>query len=349
MKRAFQFILLVALIGAFGFAGSSLAAGPTNTMVYVTNSESNDVTVINMNTMKAVGDIVVGEKVHGVCAPADGRTVFFTIMSTKTMKIVDTASNKIIGSIPLVSHPPGAEPNQCAATPDGHYVAVPMRSYGKDYRTLGDIDVIDMYQKKIIKVLPFRYPHNCSDGGTNNAIYCESRGDQAIYRLNLKTMKFDQKFATGGDPRPFAVSKDGKTAYVALSGLHGFAIATQDGAPRRVELPPGPPEPAVCQQYERNTPTHGVALSPDGKELWVTSMGNGSVYVYDVATKAFSRPIHTGTCPNWISFAPNGKYATVSNCGGNTTSIISTRTKKVVADIKVGDVPKRLLAMNASM
>ena len=349
MKRAFQVMLLVALIGAFGFVGSSFAASSTNTMVYVTNSGGNNVTVINMKTMKAVGDIVVGKKVHGVCGPADGRTVFFTIMSTNTVKIVDTATNEITGSIPLVSYPSGAEPNQCAATPDGHYIAVPMRFYNKDYKTLGDLDVIDMYQKKIVKVLPFRYPHNCYDGGTNDVIYCESRGDQAIHRLNLKTMKFDQKFPTGGDPRPFAVSKDGKTAYVALSGLHGFAITTPDGTPHRVELPPGPPEPPLCQKYERNTPTHGVALSPDGKELWVTSMGNASVYVYDIAAKTFSEAIHTGACPNWISFAPDGKYVTVSNCGGDTTSIINTKTKKVVVDIKVGDVPKRLLAMNASM
>ncbi|MGH9356477.1 MAG: hypothetical protein ACRD10_10135, partial [Terriglobia bacterium] len=328
MKKAFQVMLLGTFIGALGFVGSSFAASSVNTMVYVTNSEGNNVTVINLKTMKAVGNIVVGQKVHGVCGPADGRTVFFTIMSTNTVKIVDTATNEITGSIPLTSHPSGAEPNQCAATPDGHYAVVPMRFYNKDYRTLGDLDIIDMYQKKIVKVLPFRYPHNCYDGGVdaNEAVYCESRGDQDIYRLNLKTMKFDQKFPIGGDPRPFAVSKDGKTAYVAVGGFHGFAITTPDGTPHRVELPPGPPEPAICQQYERNTPTHGVALSPDGKELWVTSMGDSSVYAYNIATKTFSNAIRTGTCPNWISFAPNGKYATVSNCGGDTTSIINTRT-----------------------
>ena len=50
-------------------------------------------------------------------------------------------------------------------------------------------------------------------------------------------------------------------------------------------------------------------------------------------------------CPNWIAFSPDGKYATVSNSGSNSTSIIDTKTQQVAATVKVGEGPKRLLAM----
>jgi YVTN family beta-propeller protein len=337
--------VLGVLIGFIGVVGASLAAAQTTPMLYVTNSGGNDVNVISLKTMKIVGDLVVGSKPHGVCAPANGQSLFVTVMSTSTMKIVDTTTNKITGTIALVSHPSGAEPNQCASTPDGHYVAVPMRFYGKEQSKLGDIDVISMPQGTIVKVLPLPFPHNCFSSSSNRVLYCESRATGAVYRLNLKTMSFDDNFPTGPDPRPFAIAPGGKTLYTALGAFHGFAIVNMENKEiERVSLS-GPPEPAICQKYEPNTPTHGVALSADGKELWVTSMDDASLHVYDLATKKWLRPIHTGDCPNWISVTPNGKYVTVSNCGANTVSIIDAHSKKVVADIKVGDVPKRLLAV----
>lgn len=340
-------LMLGALISAIGIAAGSCAVAQTTPMVYVTNSAGNDVNVINLNTMKTVENIVVGSKPHGVCAPANGRTLFVTIMSTSTLKIVDTASNKIVGTIPLLSHPSGAQPNQCASTPDGHYVAVPMRFYGNEQSKRGDIDIIDMPQRKIVKVLSVPFPHNCFGVDSNQYLYCESRATGKIYRLNLKTLSFDKQFQTGPDPRPFAISPDAKTLYTALGGFHGFAVINMQSKDdiQRVALS-GPPEPPICQKYEPNTPTHGVALSPDGKELWVSSMDDASVYVYDIAAKKWSQPIHTGACPNWISITPDGKDVTVSNCGANTVSVIDAQTRKLVADIKVGDVPKRLLAIN---
>lgn len=338
-------LMLGALIAMVGLTGSSRAVAQTTPMLYVTNSGGNNVNVINLKTMKIVGDLVVGSKPHGVCAPANGRTLFVTIMSTNVMKIVDTATNKITGTIPLVSHPSGAQPNQCASTPDGHYVAVPMRFYGKEQSNLGDIDIISMPQGTIVKVLPLRFPHNCFGTDSNQFLYCETRATGQIYRLNLKTLSFDRDFATGPDPRPFAIAPDAKTLYTALGGFHGFAIVNMENKDvQRVPLS-GPPEPPICQKYEPNTPTHGVALSRDGRQVWVTSMDDASLHVYDLAAKKWLQPIHTGACPNWISITPNGKYVTVSNCGANTVSIIDADSKKVVADIKVGEVPKRLLAI----
>lgn len=337
--------LLGAVISIVGIAGASMALAQTTPMLYVTNSAGDNVNVINLQSMKIVDNIVVGKKPHGVCAPDNGRTIFVTVMSTNVLKVVDTATNKITATIPLVSHPSGAEPNQCASTPDGRYVAVPMRVYGAEQSKLGDIDVIRMPQGKIVKVLSVRFPHNCFGAGSNQFLYCETRASGKIYRLNLKTMSLDEDFPTGPDPRPFAIAPDAKTIYTALGGFHGFAIVDMRNKDiQRVALS-GPPEAPICQNYEPNTPTHGIALSPNGNELWVTSMDNASVYAYDISAKSWSAPIRTGDCPNWISMSPGGKYVTVSNCGANTVSIIDAQAKKVIANVRVGDVPKRLLVV----
>jgi YVTN family beta-propeller protein len=192
------------------------------------------------------------------------------------------------------------------------------------------------------------FPHNCFASASNEALYCESRTEGQIYRLNLKTMSFDEKYPIGPDPRPFAIASKAGKIYSALGGFLGFAVLDMDNDEvNRVPLPGGGREASVCQKFEPDTPTHGVALTPDGKELWITSMVDGSVYVYYTATGTFSKPVHVGgACPNWIAVTPNGEYVAVSNSDRNTVSIIDARTEKVVTDIKVGKVPKRLLAVN---
>ncbi len=143
-------------------------------------------------------------------------------------------------------------------------------------------------------------------------------------------MNYSHESPVDGDPRPFAVSRDEKKMYVALSGFHGFATVNlaENDALQRVELPAAPPPPSPCEKFEKDTPTHGLQLSPDGKELWVTSLPDAGVYVYDVASAKFSKEITTGQCPNWIAFSPDGKYVAVSNSASDDTSIIDTKTRK---------------------
>ncbi len=93
---------------------------------------------------------------------------------------------------------------------------------------------------------------------------------------------------------------------------------------------------------EVDTPTHGLALTPDGKQLWVTSVADGGFCVYDLSTRKTSPMIHVGKCPNWVAFSPDGKYCAVSTSDTNDCSIIDADTHREVARVKVGKGPKRV-------
>jgi YVTN family beta-propeller protein len=301
--------------------------------LYVTNSLGDDITVIDLATFKAIGDIRVGEHVHAACAPADGRQLFTTIESENNLKVIDTATSKVTETIPLTGRP-----NQCASTPDGHFVGVPIRDGNS-------VDIVDMAKKKVVKVLPVKVPHNCYNAGSNDVMYVSSMDGHEIDVIDLKKLEYSSKIPVGGIPRPYAVTSDGKRMYVALTDLHGFVVASvpERKVIARVDLPPAPP--STCE-LEPHTPTHGLELSPNGRELWVTSLADSGVYVYDVATKKISPEIHTGACPNWIAFSPDGHYCCVSNSGSDDCSIIDTGSRREVARVKVGKGPKRLLVVN---
>ena len=85
-----------------------------------------------------------------MAAQADGRRIFTTIESEHNLKVIDTAADKVIDTIPLTGMP-----NQCAVTPNGRFVGVPIRDGN-------GVDIIDMTQNKVVKTLPVNVPHNCS-------------------------------------------------------------------------------------------------------------------------------------------------------------------------------------------
>ena len=312
------------------------SAAQARPILYVANSQGDDITVIDLPTQKIMTTIKVSPIVHGVCAQGDGRRAFATIESEHALKVIDTRRNAVIDSVAL----PG-QPNECAATTDGKYVVVPLLA------PANSAVIIDMAQKKIVKTLPLKHPHNCftPEGGSNTVVYCEERDAFRINRIDLKTMEYTNMVKVAGDPRPFIVTPDEKTLYTALSGLHGFA--TIDIPNKMMTQTVLPPMPWMnCKVEPPNTPVHGIALTADGRKLWVTSVSDSGVYVYDIASKTLGPKITVGECPNWISMSKDGKYAAVSNADTDDASILDAGREKEIARLKVGKAPKRLLVID---
>jgi YVTN family beta-propeller protein len=101
-----------------------------------------------------------------------------------------------------------------------------------------------------------------------------------------------------------------------------------------------------CKVEPPNTPVHGIALTTDGKKLWITSVADSGLYIYDLATRKLGKKITVGACPNWISMSKDGKYVAVSNADSDDASILDAHSEKEIARVKVGKAPKRLLVID---
>lgn len=97
----------------------------------------------------------------------------------------------------------------------------------------------------------------------------------------------------------------------------------------------------------------GVAVKPDGKQVWVATSDSATLAIYeiDTSTNSVASVISTpcpGGCltsaPGSIAFAPDGKRAYwVNNVAlplGGTLSVIDIATNKIVDTIQVGHVPE---------
>lgn len=300
--------------------------------LYVGSSRGDDVSIIDMNSFKVVGDIKAGERVHGVCTDPAGKRLFLTIESDHTLRIIDPATQTQIGVVKV-----SGKPNECAVTPNGKYVAVPIRD--------GElVDIIDVAQQKVVKSLPIKEPHNAVNTGSNRYMYVSSMASDEVDLIDLDKMDFAAHIPAGGRPRPYVISPDGKTMYVALANLHGFSIVDIPSRKvlERVQMPSEHPTLRPLKFETQDTLTHGLALTPDGKELWVSSLLDDRVYIYDVDGKKIVGHVATGEGPNWIVITPDGKYVCVSNTDTDDISIIDAKTRRQVARVKVSKVPKRL-------
>ena len=83
-----------------------------------------------------------------------------------------------------------------------------------------------------------------------------------------------------------------------------------------------------------------VAVSPDGKSVYVVCPGSNVVSVIDTASNTVVHTISVANGPYGISITPDGSTAFVSEYFGSATAVINLSTNTVVATVPVGANPR---------
>ncbi len=129
--------------------------------------------------------------------------------------------------------------------------------------------------------------------------------------------------------RPFTVNGTNTLVFVNLNELLGFEVGDVQTGKKlyRVEVEGYKAGPVA----RHSCPSHGIALTPDEKELWLVDGPNNALHIFDstVLPPKQGRTIQLGVFPGWISFSMDGRYAYAS-----TGDIIDASTKKIVATLK---------------
>jgi DNA-binding beta-propeller fold protein YncE len=85
--------------------------------------------------------------------------------------------------------------------------------------------------------------------------------------------------------------------------------------------------------YEKGTvkrhgcPSHGIALTPDERELWLADGANSRLHIFDATANPPKQMMSIGVRdqPGWITFSLNGQFAYPS-----TGEVIDARTKQIL-------------------
>src|SRR4029077_258789 len=108
----------------------------------------------------------------------------------------------------------------------------------------------------------------------------------------------------------------------------------------RITLPDVPGQEKVTDGLQ-GSPSHGLAITPDEKVLWVTSKWYDYVAAYSLPDLKLLKVVEVGLHPEWLTIPPDGKDLYVAVAGKDATVVVDNKTLEVVKTIPVGAVPKR--------
>jgi YVTN family beta-propeller protein len=315
-------------------AGTALSAGVVR--VLQTNSAGDNIHVIDPVTHRVVGSIEDIEVPHGVAIAPDGSRIYVTDETLSTLDVVDAKTLKVFKRIPLSGHP-----NNVDVARDGSRVYVGIR------QAPGAVDVIDTASLKNIKSVPVKGEiHNVYVTPDGKYVVAGSIAASTISVIDTATDTLAWTLTMDAGIRPMAFTKnsDGSTKeiIVQLSDFHGFAFV--DFATRkevqRITLP-DPPHQKKETEGLQGSPSHGLAITPDGKMLWATSKYYEYVAAYSLPDKKLLKVIPVGLHPDWLTITPDGKNLYVALAGDDVTVVVDIAKLKVIKKIPVGSVPKR--------
>jgi YVTN family beta-propeller protein len=304
--------------------------------VLQTNSAGDNIHVIDPATNQVVGTIEDIEVPHGVSIAPDGKRIYVTDESLSTLDVVDAKTLKVTKRIPL-----SGRPNNVAVGKDGSRVYVAIAE------APGAVDVIDTALMKNVKTIPVK--------GAIHNVYVTPDGKYAVAgsipssTINVidtgsNTVAWMLTLDAGIRPMAFTKNADGSTKeiIVQLSDFHGFALVDFDSRKekRRITLPDPAGQEKETQGIQ-GAPAHGLAITADGKTLWVTSKYYGYVAAYSVADWKLQKVVPVGSHPEWLTIPPDGKSLYVAIAGRDAVVVVDNKTMTVVKTIPVGAVPKR--------
>ncbi|MES9507914.1 beta-propeller fold lactonase family protein [Streptomyces sp. NPDC000609] len=291
--------------------------------VYVPNTNSDTVSVIDPATYKVIKTIKVGRQPQHVVPSWDLKTLWVNNDIGDSLTALDPATGKTGRTVPV------SDPYNLYFTPDGKY-AVVMASMDRQ------LVFRDAHTMKTAKTVPVDCAGvNHADFSTDGRYFivsCEFSGE--LLKVDTARMKVvaQQKLPLkGAMPQDVKLSPDGGTFYIADMIADGMWVL--DG--KKFTTP---------KLLRTGKGAHGLYVSRDSKEMYVSNRGEGSISVFDFAQRKLVKKwrLPGGGSPDMGGVSADGKVLWLSGRYNSEVYAIDTATGKQLARIPVGSGPHGL-------
>jgi YVTN family beta-propeller protein len=269
--------------------------------------------------------------VHGLGFSPDHRTLAVISTGSNSVTLVETATNKIKGTIYI-----GRSPHEGFFTPDGNELWVTVR--GEDYISVIDpvamkekrriqtangpgmvvfspdgkrayvchsftaeLHVIDVKTSRTIKRVPVISPFspNLAVTSNGNEVWLTHKDVGKITVFNTQTLEVERVIETGfvTNHVQFARTAEGRFAYVTVGGEDVVKVYKRGVRPEFVTT------------IRVGALPHGMWVSDDGTRIYVGLENEDSVTVIDTTRQEVVATIKTGQMPQALVFVSNAAPA----------------------------------------
>lgn len=259
--------------------------------------------------------------VAALLAPASAATLIVGNKVENSVSFVDLENG-----VEVARRETGRAPHEIAVSPDGRRaVVVSYRADGYVGETLDVFDVERAEKIATISIAGHKAPHGLKWLPGTSRVIATTEGSKEVIIVDVDNGEVVETAPTGAEgAHMVALSPDTKRAYAASIG-GGYFVA-YDLDPLK-----------VCKTVKAGDGAEAIAVTPNGREIWVGNNDSRSVMVFDA--KGFDKiaEIRTEGIPIRVEISPDGAVAAVSEADRNRVLIIDANTRAIVRKIDLPD------------
>ena len=301
---------------AAGMLAPAVANVPSR--VYVPNSASNTVDVIDPNTFQIIDHYAVGNTPQHVVPSYDLSTLYVNNNKGNSLTPIDPRTGKPGAAIPV------DDPYNLYFTPDGtRAIVMAERNSRVEFR---DPKTWALVRSVPIAFSGVNHADFTPDGKTMIAS-CEFSG--WVVRIDIPSMTVTGQLKVGGMPVDVRSSPDGTVMFVANQGRNGVSVIDPVAMTETGFIPTG-------------RGTHGLYPSRDGTKMYATNRLGGSISVIDFATRAVVATWTIGGTPDMGGVSADGTKFWVTGRYSASVYVVDTTTGALLKRIPVGNGPHGL-------
>lgn len=254
----------------------------------------------------------IPSNVKGVAVSVPLNSIY--VSTLQTLQRIDLTTEEVLWE---KTYEGGAD--RMSISPDGKTMYLP--SLEKTFW-----NVVDCESGNIIKKIEVvQRAHNTLYGPSGKHAYLADIASPYLHVTDTKDHTIIKKIGPFGDGiRPFTINSEETLTYVNVDNLLGFEVGDLKSGKVLARV--------VVQGWDMGSvrrhgnPSHGIGLTPDEKEVWVSDGHNMRLHIFS-AEPPYQQlsTIPLQDMPGWITFSIDGKYAYPSS-----GEVIDVKTRKVL-------------------
>lgn len=315
-------VLLTAALFTLSSCGV-MSQSPKPGTLLVLNKDDNTLSFVDVDALKVVKTIPVGDGSHELAVSADGKLAYAPNYATKanghTLSVIDLIAQKEIRRVELgpLFRPHGVEER------DGkvYFISELTRTVARYDYALDKLDWIT---------------GTGQDGGhmlvltpDGNRIYTANRTSNTVSSIDIGETGAPGKIfqiATGNRPEGIDISPDGRELWVGN---------TDDGSIDIIDVNSN----RINQRLTVGKVPIRIKFTPDGKRVLVSDNGAAELIVIDAEKREVIKRLTAEGSPVGLLVTPDGKRAFIARSGANLVSVVDLSTLSFVGDIRTGNNP----------
>lgn len=232
----------------------------------------------------------------------------------------------------------GLGPHEVAVSPDGRtayvsnfgrYSVYPAgdTQHDKAGNTITVVDLVDRKVRTTFNLDTHTGPHGMIASHDGKLLWATSETPQAVLEIDAATGKILRVWNTNQVRSHMIVTTPEESKFYVTNTVSGSVsvVDRKSGEVKILSTGPG---------------TEGIAISPDGKEVWAASRIDARISIISTASDAIVASFPSGgKGPKRMAFTPDGAQVWVTNSSSDQVTVFDARARELLASLTMSKAP----------